>query len=86
MLLGFLTSTQPTIIELKVPQDGPRQFRGAEINIDLPGVDEAGPVVPHVGYQAPGKGRQGGNQTGHILLDSVPYNRGRLSDEKRLRK
>jgi Bacterial toxin 47 len=68
--------------ELKVPKDGSRQYRGAEVNIDLPVPSEDGALVSHVGYQAPGKKSQGGNLTGHILLDLVPYNRGRLYDKK----
>ncbi len=43
---------------------------GAEVNVDWPHAKN-GPALPHVGYQTPGKG----NAAGHIILDSVPYNR-----------
>ena len=46
--------------------------RGAEVNVDLPHVHN-GPMFPHVGYQTPGKGDN--RIRGHILIDSVPFNR-----------
>jgi hypothetical protein len=70
--------------ELVVPKDPsiPKEYWGAEVNVDLP-LDpaEKGPLVPHVGYRTSGKGKS--QERGHILLDDVPYNRGKLTDEKR---
>jgi len=51
-----------------------RHSSGAEVNIDV-GHLKNGPSVPHVGYQTGGKRSGGGAVRGHILLDSVPYNR-----------
>lgn len=47
---------------------------GAEVNVDR-GHENAGPPVPHVGFQTDGKRRNGGAVRGHILLDEVPYHR-----------
>jgi hypothetical protein len=53
-------------------ESGPN--RGAEVNIDMEHA-RAGPDVPHVGWQTPGKRAAGGGARGHILLDYVEYNR-----------
>ena len=51
-----------------------RSKSGAEVSVDT-GHKQHGPPMPHVGYQSPGKRGAGGGVRGHILLDSVPYNR-----------
>lgn len=58
---------------------------GAIVNVDDPPIipTKEGPQVPHVGYQTPGKRRDGGRSRGHILLDSVPVTRPSLGDKKR---
>jgi len=50
--------------------------KGAEVNVDVGHTtSNKGPLVPHVGYQGPGKRNAGGTKRGHILIDDVPYNR-----------
>jgi hypothetical protein len=70
--------------ELEVPRDPsiPRKYWGAQINVDWGVLGEKGAMGPHVGYQGPGKATKGGNRTGHILLDSVPYNRPPIGVER----
>lgn len=46
--------------------------KGAVVNIDT-GHTHNGPAEPHVGYQKPGKRKQGGTVRGHIILDIVPF-------------
>jgi hypothetical protein len=55
----------------------PAEYRhqsGAEVNIDWEHSDN-GPDAPQVGWQTGGKRSSGGAIRGHIILDSVPYNR-----------
>jgi hypothetical protein len=51
-----------------------RHPSGAEVNIDFAHTN-AGPGVPHVGWQTAGKRASGGASRGHILLDEVPRGR-----------
>lgn len=60
-----------------------RTNNGAEVNIDWPDSNEEGPKHPHIGWQTPGKRGSGGAKRGHILLDEVPYSRGRIYDYKK---
>lgn len=51
---------------------------GAIVSIDAPhswDIRASGPDAPHVGWKRSGKRKRGGGEgeTGHILLDSVPY-------------
>jgi RHS repeat-associated protein len=59
--------------------------KGAQVNMDDPKIvpTQEGPQAPHVGYQMPGKRRDGGAMRGHIFpKGGVPASRGRLQDKK----
>lgn len=51
-----------------------RHKNGAEVNVDW-AHQKNGPAVPHVGFQTGGKRSDNGAVRGHILMDSIPYNR-----------
>ncbi len=52
-----------------------RGLKGAEVSIDTGHTTYGSPNSPHVGYQTPGKRKNGGASRGHIFIDDVPYHR-----------
>lgn len=59
-------------VEWEGPNGAQISVDWAHYNIDRSGNWATGPDAPHVGWKS---GKKGNKQVGHILLDTVPYNR-----------
>ncbi len=59
-------------VEWRGPNGAEVSIDWAHYNVDRSGNWATGPDAPHVGWKS---GKKGNKQVGHILLDTVPYNR-----------